>query len=169
MARKSAALLKSTPVKLDKLAKGFLLTLNRQEPVAGCEDSWERHLRAAEEHEEASARAGMLFSVVEKEGGTSSCRTWPAYIEAQKVADRAMSAVFGSLDHYLFAVKHIDDKLGVPIEDIRATVIDSLADKLDGLTFSVNVGLLGAAIATAIRKDTSEESAGEPSFCEDCE
>lgn len=168
MARKSAALLKSTPVKLDKLAKDFLLALNRQEPVAGCEDSWERHLRAAEEHEEASARAGVLFVQVEKEGGTSACKTWPAFIEAQKLADRALSAVFGSLDHYLFAVKHIDDKKGVPEDEIRATIIDSLSDKLNGLTFSVNPGILGSAIAKAVRKDTSEESVGVPTFCEDC-
>lgn len=168
MPRKSAALLASTPVKLDKLSRDFLAKLQDTEPAHGCEEQWVRYIGAAEAYEQAYTRAEMVGTQVEKEGGSSSCQTWPAFIEAQRAQERAMSAVFGALDSYLHAVKHKDDKRIVPEAEVRAIVIDSISDKLDELKFNIKPGLLGSQVAQAIYKLTSEESAGEPAFCADC-
>lgn len=155
------------PVKLSKLSKSFLSQLAAITPVEGCEEQWQRYVAAATEHENTQARLDLIFRSVEKDGGTSSSRSYPAFMEQTKVADRALHAAFGALDSYLFATKHVNDKTAVAETELRATVIDSLEDKLDELQFSVNIGLLGSKVAQAIRSDVIEFDY-DVAFCQDC-
>jgi hypothetical protein len=168
MARKSAALLKSTPIKLSPLDKKFLAKAQQYTPDPAAKEQWNRYLAALEKDAEAEARLDVVYRQVEKEGGSSSAKSYPAFMEALRLKEREASSVFGALNAYEYAVKHKDDKVGVPEEEVRAIVIDSLSDKLDDLQFELNFGLLGAKVAQEIRKDTIEENAGDPPFCSDC-
>lgn len=168
MARKSAALLKSTPVKLDGTSKAFLKELGKIKPVEGQEEHWERYLAAVQAHEEQTARFDAVFKLVEREGGTSNCKSWPAFLVEEKKAMVTAKTAFQSLDAYQYAVAHRFDKIGVPETELRALIGDSLSESLM-LKASVNTGLLAAKVAQAIRKFTSEESVGTPPFCSDCQ
>lgn len=168
MARKSAALLKSTPVKLLPIDKAFLAAERKRVPVPGCEEHWNRYLAAIEKDAETEARLDTVYRIVEKDGGSSSSRHWPAFKEALRAKERDSSAVFGALHAYLYYVKHKDDKVGVPEQELRAIVIDSLSDKMDELQWTIQPGLVASKVAQAIRNDTTEESAGDPPFCSDC-
>lgn len=168
MARKSAALLKSTPVKLGKRSKDMLKWLNAFVPEPGCEDQWERHVKASTKFAETESRYDAICEQVEKEGGSSASPSWPAFEMMGREYMRDMSACFGALDAYTYAVKHLHDKKAIPESEIRAVVIDSLSDKLSALTFSVNTGILGSKLAQAIRLDVTEESSGDPPYCADC-
>lgn len=169
MSRKSAALLASTPVKLDSVSRDFLKQLAKLPVEPGFEVQWDRYTAACRVAEEAHTRYDIVFRQVEKEGGTSSCKSWPAFIETGRAYERAAHAAMGALDAYFYAVKHKDDKTGVPEAEVRAIVLDSISDKLDGLDFSINTGLLGSKVAQAIHKLTEEASAGLPPFCADCQ
>lgn len=166
MARKSAALLKSAKIKLSKSSTDFLKTVEAMKVPAGVEEHFDRYITRCHELEEQWARVDEIAKLVDKKG--SNDPNWPAYLTAHNDLARAQSGAFHALDGLQYAIKHLHDKQGVPVDDIRATVIDSLAGRVDVLTFSVNAGLLGSSIAKVIRKDTSEESAGEPPFCEEC-
>lgn len=169
MARKSAALLKSTPVKLSKAQKEGMAELAKRVPVEGCETQWARFLLVNTKHEELTARYDAVAAQVEKEGGTSDCPSWSAFQKINGEWLRSVSATFGAFDAYTYAVAHKDDKIDAAQAEVRAIVIESLADKLDGLTFNVNSGVLGSNIAKAIRNLVSEESSGDAPYCQDCE
>ena len=169
MARKSVAVLKNAPVKLDATAKAFLKQLAKIEPAEGCEEYWQRYVKAATEHEEQIVRADALLAVVEKEGGSSSCKTWPAYSEALKRLDQTMRAAFGALDAYNYQVEHRFDKVGVPESELRQIIADSFSGNVTFKFNLANSGLLAAKVAQAVRKHTAEEAVGEPPFCDDCQ
>lgn len=169
MARKSAALLKSAPVKLTKIDAAFIKTMGKFVPYEAAKEQWSRVLDAAQNEAEAEGRLDALYRQVEREGGHSSCKSWAAFQEALRASHRAGARTLASIDAYLYAVKHADDKIHVDEAEIRAVIIDSLSDKLGDLQFSVNSGLLGGKLAQAIRKNVSEESAGDPPYCSDCE
>jgi len=169
MARKSAALLKSTPVKLSKLSKVFLAELAKFKPVEGCEDQWANYMARATEHEEQTSRYDAVFMQVEKEGGSSTCKSWPAFLLAGKSTDQTAKAAFGALDVYQYAVKHRFDKVGVPETDLRAVIGDTFSENLSVKINLKNSGLLAAKVAQAIRTRTAEESVGDPPFCSDCQ
>jgi hypothetical protein len=168
VARKSAALLDDQPVKLNRLSRDFLVQLGKFEPTEGCEDAWNRYLKAAREHEEMVSRYDSVTAQVEREGGHPDCKSWPAFEALGKKVDARMQSAFGALDGYRHAAKHVNDKAKAIENEVRSLVIDSLDDKMDELQFSVNGGLLGSKIAQAIRDDVSDDSAGEPMFCSDC-
>jgi hypothetical protein len=167
MARKSAVLLKSAPVKVDKAGKALMAQLAKIEPVAGLEEHWNRYLTAVLHNEEVMAREEVVAAQLEK-------RSTPELVKAHKSVqhegDKATKATFGALDAYRYAVAHKDDKINVPEEDVRFGVIESLNDKLDGeLVFSMNLGLVGSKVAQAIRKETASVPSFEDApFCPDC-
>lgn len=168
MARKVAALLKSTPVKLDRISRDFLAVIDKGKPVPGCEEQWRWYVEAAHVCEETQTRYDVIYRQVEKEGGTSQSKSWPAFIEAGKVHERAVNASIGALSAYLYAVKHKDDLKRIPAEELRMIAKESLSDKLEELQFSVNVGILGSHVATAVRNLTSDGFVDEPPMCDDC-
>lgn len=139
------------------------------EPEPGFEEHWQRHLDAMDRFHKAEREYDKVFEKVEREGGTSSSKSWGKFEEAEKVYLRAMQAAFGTLDHYVHAVAHKDDAVYVDEKEVSAVVKDSLSDKLDELEFTLNIGLLGAKVAQAIRKDVTEGMDSEPLFCQDCE
>lgn len=142
---------------------------NGFEPEPGFEELWQRHVTAVIALDRAWTQFVKLGDKIDAQGGGSSHKLWPKFLEAEKAYEQAVRKSFSTLDGYTYAVAHKDDKIGVPEDEIRAVVIDSLSDKLDELEFTVNNGLLGSKVAQAIRKDTSEESAGDPPYCQDCE
>jgi hypothetical protein len=168
VARKSQAVLKSAVLPLGKIDSKLLVTLKKlpDHPVEGFEQQWERYLHAVEAHGQSSAKVDMLFKVVDKKGHNHP--DWPAYRAALDDMEHKYRTEIGAWDAYRYAVKHKDDKIGAPIEDVRAIVNDSLAPMIDGLQFNLNHGLLASKVAQAIKVLTIEESAGEPPFCTDC-
>ena len=166
MARKSAAMLKSAKPKIGKHDAALLKRLERMTPEPGFEEQWERYLAAERVHAEETARYDALFHQVEREGGGSSAKTWPAFIAQGKRVDQTFRASIGSLDAYMHAVKHKDDKVNVPEDEVRGVLNASFSDKLDDLSFSVNYGILASKVAQAIRKDTQEAALDVP-YCAD--
>lgn len=166
MARKIAALLPNRSVKLDRDSRVFLKRIEDAEVPEGTEDAYEQWVRATREVEEQAARVDELMPLVEAKG--SADPNWPAYQDAIRRYDTAVRAAFGACDKWRYTLAHRFDRVGVPEDEVRAVVIDSLNDKLDDLQFSINTGLLGSKVAQSIRANTSEESAGEPPYCPDC-
>lgn len=165
--RKNAAMLKSTPVKLDKVGKDFIARVKAMAVVPGCEAQHERYLAAVIAAEEASARYDVIYRQVEKEGGTSSCKSWPAFVAAGDEHSRKAHQAFGALDAYLYAAKHVDDPKDADQEELRAVIAVSLNTNMDGLKFSMNYGLLGAKVAQAIRADVTAEEFTDIPYCQD--
>lgn len=166
MARKNAALLPNAQVKLGKQALANIKEMERIDVPEGTEDAYRQWIEATRAVEEQSVRVDALQALVEKKG--SHDPNWPAYVESLRVLQRRVSAAFGACDKWVFVRDHQHDKKLVSMEDVKATIIDSLSDKIDGLTFSVNYGLLGTKLAQAVRPLASDESAGDPTFCADC-
>jgi hypothetical protein len=168
VARKPAVLLKSTEVKPSKRHLAFVKSEEGRDPAPGCETEWQRYLTACREQGEADARLDAISRLVEKDGGTSASSYWTAFEEALRASQRASSAVIGSLNAYLYRAEHINDDKLVPEEELRVIVADSLSDKLEGLAFSMNHGILGSKVAQAIRTLVIESEAVEPPLCPDC-
>lgn len=166
MARKSAELVK--PVKLSASSVALIRQMRRVTPVEGCEGQWERHVTALETAELEHAKLDVIFKQVEREGGTSSCKSWPVYLAQLAAVDRATHAVLGSCDSYVFATKHVSDKIGMAVEEFDGVIFDSLEDKLAGFKFDMSKTRLATAIAEAVRLDVQEFDAGDPVLCEDC-
>lgn len=135
----------------------------------GFEELWQRHIASTIALDRAWDEYTKVGDKIDSAGGDHTHKLWSKFEEAGKAYERAVKSAFGTLDAYQFAVAHKNDKIGVPEEEVRAIVIDSLSDKLDEMEFTLNVGLLGSKVAQAIRKDTSEDSAGDPLYCQDCE
>lgn len=167
MARKALVLLKDAPVKLNKRAREYLAGVERTVPEEGCEEQWQSYVNSVRAVENVSARLAELEKVVGKKGSAS--RHWPVFQAELRKYDKVGFASFGALNVYQFTVKHRFDKIGIPEDELRAVVIDSLSDKMDELAFSVNYGILGSKVAQAIRQFTVEESSGDPVFCVDCQ
>jgi hypothetical protein len=168
MARKTVATVRSAPVKIDGISKRFLASEEARDPVLGCEVEWNRYLIACREQADSDARLKVISAIVDKEGGTSSAKHWPDFSAALSASQRASSAVMGSLSAYLYRVEHINDDKLVVEEELRAIVIDSLSDKLEGLQMTINSGMLGSKVAQAIRTLVIEDEAIEPPLCPDC-
>src|SRR4051794_17899976 len=101
MARKSAELLDDQPVKLDKLSRDFLAQLAKFVPAEGCEEAWNRYLKAARDHEEMQSRYDAIAAKVEREGGNSDCKSWPEFVALGKRLDARTASCFGALDGYM--------------------------------------------------------------------
>jgi len=169
MARKNAAMLKSTPVKISALGRELLARLGKIKPVPGCEEQWERYVATVKAQEEASARYDMIYKQVEREGGDSSCPSWPAFMQAGHEYDIKVKSCFGALDAYTYAAKHVDDPVPTDESNVREVIAASLEGNLDGLDFSLkSTGLVAAKIAHAIIGDVIEEETGAFTLCEDC-
>lgn len=170
MARKSPAVLKSAVLPLSKLDVQLLGKLKEfpGHPIEGCEEQWQRYILAVEANAQSWAKIDALAKVVDKKG--SNHPDWPAYKAAMADQERTSRAEFGAYDAYHYAVKHRFDKIGAPVEDVRAIVKDTLQAALaDGeLQFNNNFGLLASHVANAIRPLTSEEDLGIPPLCPEC-
>jgi hypothetical protein len=167
MARKSITAIKNAPVKLGKRAQKNIDKLTGLPIPKGTEDQYKRFLETVKTTEEQTVRVDELAKIVDKDG--SKHPRWGEYIEALNMLSRRQLAEFGAYDAWAYFCKHKDDKIGVPEEEIRTLIIESLSDKIEGgLDFSVNYGILGSKVAQAIRKDTTDESSGEIPFCADC-
>lgn len=167
MARKSITSVKNAPVTLPKRSQKHIDKLTGLPIPKGTEEHYGRFLAAVKATEEQHVRVDELAKIVDKDG--SKHARWPEYIEALNVLTRKQLTEFGTYDAWAYFCKHKDDKVGVPVDEIRSILIDSLSDKIDGgLDFSVNYGILGSKVAQAIRTTTSDESSGEVPFCKDC-
>jgi hypothetical protein len=169
MARKSAVLLKSTPVKLDKTARVHIAQIEKFVPVEGCEDHWQHYVNAVRVHAEEEARWDAITRLLSADGKEQDSKHWPAFVAQGARVDQTMKAQFGAYDSYQYRVRHKDDKVGVPEPEVRAVVIDTLAEGVEDMQFSINHGMLGSKVAQAIRKDTSEGESVEPPLCIDCQ
>lgn len=145
------------------MARKSALVLS-DDPIDQAHAAW---LKADEELDKAWDDLGKLWSDKTADNLRKGV-TREDYKKQLRVVDERMSAMFGWLDRWRYLVLHKDDVVNVPEVEVRAVVIDSLKDKLDGLSFNVNSGVLGTNIAKAIRLQTREESAGDPPFCQDC-
>ena len=166
--RKSQALLKSAVVKPSASAKEHQAWLAKFVPAEGCEEVWAHYVSAVKESDEAYARYDALGKQVEKEGGSSSAKSWEAFQAAGHVSTIKTQAVFGYHDAYVRCVKAI----GVPVvaaeDDLRAIVGASLNDNMDGLAINLkSIGLLGARVAQAIRGDVIEEESTDIPYCQE--
>lgn len=167
MARKSAELLKSTPVKLGTLAKDFIKRIEKVTPAEGCEDQYRRYVTAVVKAEESCARYDALFERVEREGGTSSCKSYPSFMAAGDEYSRMARSAFSALDSYLYAAKHINDAKLTEEDELRDIIIASLSDKLDELQFTLNTGLLGSKVAHAVKHNVTEHTFEDMPLCDD--
>jgi len=166
--RKTQALLKSSPTKLLAPDKAHMAWLSRQTPAEGCEDAWEHYVKAVQEEGETYARYDAVYRQVEKEGGTSACKSYEAFLHAEHVWATKAQAALGFLDSYERAKKMV----GVPVvaaeDDLRAIVGASLGDNMDGIQINLkSIGLLGARVAQAIRHDVIEEESTDIPLCQD--
>lgn len=168
MARKPSALLKSVPIKLSKSATKYIDHERKRKPVVGCEAQYTRYIEALEKAADADARLDAVYKIVEKEGGTSSSEHWGAFQVALRESAKAGVIVFGALDAYVYKSKHINDVELVNEDELRAIVIDSLSDKLEGVLFTVNHGILGSKVAQSLRHVAVEAEVVEPPLCADC-
>ena len=166
--RKNAAMLKSAPVKLHPIDKAFNAKLGKQKPVPGCEEQWGRYLDACQAEAEAYARYDAISKQVEKEGGTSSCRSWPAFVKLGHDWQIKSRTAMGALDTYEYAVKHRDDDVPVAEDDLREVIGASMEDNMDGLQITLkSSGLLAAKVAQAIRRNVIELEFTDIPYCQD--
>jgi hypothetical protein len=166
--RKNAAMLKSSPVKIGTIDKAFIAKLAKQKPVPGCEEQWKRYLDACQVEAEAYARYDAIFRQVEKEGGSSSCASWPAFVQLGHEWQVKSRAAMGALDTYEYAVKHRDDDVPVAEDDLREVVAASMEDNMDGLQITLkSSGLLAAKVAQAIRHNVIELEFTDIPYCQD--
>lgn len=78
--------------------------------------------------------------------------------------------MFGALDAWRHLVAHKDDPSTqplVPTAEVASIIGMSLSDKMEGMSFSVNYGLLASKLATTISMDVEEGSAGDIPLCSD--
>lgn len=161
-------MLKSAPVKLDVHTKTHNAWLAKVTPVPGCEEQWGRYLTACQEEGEAYARYDAIHKQVEKEGGTSSCRSWPAFIKLGNEWSAKSRTALGSLDVYEHAVKHQHDDVPVAENDLREVIGASMEDNMDGLQITLKSGgLLAAKVAQAIRNNVIEYEFSDIPYCQD--
>ncbi len=163
--RKSATALK--PIKISAVDRKWLDKTAAFVPVAGCEPEWQRYLHACKAQTEADAKLEVISAVVEREGGASNAAHWGEFEHALRAAQAASSSVFGALNAYEYKVKHKDDRVPMPIQDVRYVCKESLHANIDNLSFDVNFGLLGSVVALDLQDVVQERPCDVP-LCGDC-
>jgi len=158
MPRKSA-ILKITVTGIPKDWRWQLDNLKRLTPVPGTEEHYARYVGMVEKRLTQHARFDQACDLYDAHM-TDDARALMR--EEGKLLDQRMSAEMGALDRWRYACEHLNDKVLVAEEEVRAVVLASLSDKLEGIDFSLNHGLLGSKVAQAIRKNVSEETMEAP-------
>lgn len=186
MARKTADMLrpKIKHVPLSATGKAFLAQLASRVPEEGFEEQWNRYLAVAREHEQAFADLSYWGDKVDAECQVvwdkskgeerMSMASAPSYDDmhaAELRYQRATKASFGALDTYQHGVKHKDDVPEgplVPEEDTRAVVCASMSDHAAVFGWTAKYGIVGSAVARAIRMDVADTDEDAP-YCGDCQ
>jgi hypothetical protein len=162
MARKTALL----KIK-DEIPKDWLWqvdNLKKFEPVEGTEDQWNRYVTSVVQRLKQESR---FAQACDNHDSAHTDESYKAMKAEGDLYSRRMLSELGALDAWRHACKHVDDKVAVAEDEVRAVVLASISDKLESLQFSVNGGILGSKVAQAIRKDVTEVELDAP-LCQDC-
>lgn len=132
-------------------------------------EAFDRYIAAEVAKEEEYARNDKLATKVDgvRNVSVDILQQWE---DSCRRLDARIRAVFGAWDAMVYAHKHAEDAIRVPIEDVTAIVTDTLASGLDGMGFQLNHGLLAYHIARVVQSVSREDDGtlGVPPLCEGC-
>lgn len=165
MARKSTTLLKSAEIKLPMISKRAIEATENMFIPDGVDLAVHRRhvdaLKALEEQYVICDRLGAKINGFRDKG-------YDKFIEAQRTLSIRQSQVFSTYEGLAHAIKHANDVKYAAQEEVRATISESLTDKVDEIQFNINIGLLGSNVAQAIRNQVVEVAMDDIPLCEDC-
>lgn len=163
MPRKQVILKITAGDKIPKEQRWQLDSLRRITPVVGTEESYGRFVSMAEKRMLQQARFDQACDLHDKYMTDESRRLMKS---EGKTLDQRIMAEMGALDRWRHACEHLHDKVAVPEEDVRNIVNMSMSDKLDGVDFKLNHGLLASKVAQVIRQNVTDFE-GDVPFCKE--
>lgn len=133
------------------------------------DDAFRMWKRLEKKQDELDAAVDAMISEKTSDGLKKGV-TMEEFDKALLACKRHLAQVFSAMDRWRFLVRHKDDaptEPEVPVDEISPIVSASLSDKLDGVLFSVNYGILAHKVANAIKMSVHEGDPGDVVLCDD--